>query len=324
MDLTLTELLEEATTIAEEYRDDGYEMTLRQLFYQLVSAVLIPNSDKSYKRLGNCLGNARLNGDFDMDLLVDRSRSAGPSLHHECKLHVTDALTEAGTYLQAVPHWSITVDRWFGQAKHVSVWVEKEALSGVFTKPCKDLGVGFFACKGYPSHSSLWQWLQSVQESYLTSYDDVVDDVGDEIPVDSPDEAIVLYFGDHDPDGWQIPRSAENSLNTLAHVHNLDVPPIRFIRCALNMQQIQQYNPPPYPAKTTSSRFKGYIREHGIHDAWELDALKPKVLDALIRANVQQYWDSQVYDDWQSLARMYRKQLVERMKAPGWVSGLLK
>jgi hypothetical protein len=323
MTLTRPELLAEATTIAEEYRDDGYDLTLRQLYYQLVSEALIPNSDKSYKRVGCVLGDARLAGNFEMDLIVDRGRTAGPSKHHECKLHVKDALTEAGSYLKAVPHWSIAVDRWFGQPKHVSVWVEKEALSGVFQKPCKDLGVGFFACKGYPSHSSLWEWLQSLQEAYTTAWNDIEDDAGDTIDVGEPYEAVVLYFGDHDPDGWQIPRSAEKTLNTFIQVHNLDVPLVRFERVALNMDQIRRYNPPPYPAKPTSSRFKGYIREHRISDAWELDALKPRVLDALIRASVAQHWDPDIYNDWQSLARTYRKQLIQRMRAPGWVPSLL-
>lgn len=322
--LTRSDLLDEARTIAENYRNQGYDLTLRQLYYQLVAAAVIPNADESYKRLGDTLGDARLAGEFDMDLLVDRGRNARPSKQHECKLDVDVALGEAGHYLQALPHWSITVDRWFGQQNYVSVWVEKEALAGVFEKPCDDLGVGFFACKGYPSHSALWQWLQKLEEAYQISKDPVTDDEGNDLDVLPIDEAVVLYFGDHDPDGWQIPRSAEETVNTLARVHGLDIPPIRFGRVALLMSQIKKYNPPPFPAKTTSSRYAGYFAEHGIKDAWELDALSPRVLDALIRTNVANYWDKNTYNHWQNLAKANRVLLRNQMKAPGWVKKVLE
>lgn len=321
--LTRTELVDLARGIAEDFKSQGYDMTLRQVYYQCVKAAQIPNSDESYKRLGDALGDARLAGDFDMDLIVDRGRNARGSKQHECKLDVEVALEEAGSYLRALPHWSIAVDQWFGQPNYVSVWVEKDALSGVFEKPCDDLGVGFFACKGYPSHSALWQWLKKLEEAYLTSREPVVDDEGNELEVEPITEAVVLYFGDHDPDGWQIPRSAEETLNTLARVHDLDIPTIRFERVALLMSQIKKYAPPPFPAKTTSSRYAGYFAEHGIKDAWELDALSPKVLDALIRSNVDNHWDQGIHDHWQGLARTNRVLLRNQMKEPGWVRKVL-
>jgi hypothetical protein len=213
------------------------------------------------------------------------------------------------------------VDRWFGQVTHVSVWCEKEALSGVFQKPCDELGVGLFACKGYPSHSALWQWLKGLE----TAYDalSVVQDNGERLFPDYIPEAVVLYFGDHDPDGWQIPRSAEETVNTLAQVHNLQVPPIRFERIALNMDQIQKYNPPPFAAKMTSSRYKSYVQEHGLKDAWELDALDIKVLDALIHESVNEYWDSALHQEWQDRAELRREQLREKMREKDWVQNIL-
>lgn len=321
--MTRTELTDAAREIAEDYKSQGYDMTLRQIYYQCVKAAKIPNSDESYKRLGSALGDARLAGDFDMDLIVDRGREARASKQHECKLDVDVALTEAGSYLRSLPHWSIAVDRWFGQPNYVSVWVEKDALSGVFEKPCDDLGVGFFACKGYPSHSALWQWLKALEEAYRTSQSVIEDDEGNELDVEPIEEAIILYFGDHDPDGWQIPRSAEETLNTLARVHGLYIPPIRFIRVGLLMSQIQQYQPAPFPAKQTSARYAGYYREHGIQDAWELDALSPPVLDNLIRTNVDHHWDQGIYNHWQGLAKTNRVLLRQKMKEPGWVPSVL-
>ena len=129
MKLDRTDLRDAAQKVAEEYRDDGYTLTLRQAYYQLVARGLIPNSQKSYKRLGDTLGQARLAGEFDMDLIVDRGREAKVSDQETAKLDVEDALSEAGEYIKAIPNWTLRVDRWFGQPKHVSVWVEKDALS---------------------------------------------------------------------------------------------------------------------------------------------------------------------------------------------------
>jgi hypothetical protein len=47
-------------------------VTLRQLFYRLVSAQVIPNSQAAYKRLSSLTAEARRNGDFPA--LIDRGR----------------------------------------------------------------------------------------------------------------------------------------------------------------------------------------------------------------------------------------------------------
>lgn len=163
-----TTLLAQATEIAREYKDEGYSLTLRQLFYQLVAKALIPNADESYKRLGDVLGDARLAGEFDMDLIIDRGRDAKPSKHHECKLDVNVALDEAGSYLRALPHWSIAVDRWFGQPNYVSCWVEKEALAGVFEKPsayAKRMTAGKRRSKSWKQRSAPHRMLASTRSA---------------------------------------------------------------------------------------------------------------------------------------------------------------
>lgn len=303
---------------AEEYKGKDLSLTLRQLYYVLVSRALIPNSQESYKRLGDVLGEARLRGAFHPDLLIDRGREAGATLV-ERELDLASALEEAAEYASSIPSWVIKADRWFGQPVHVSVWVEKEALAGVFEDPCEKLGVGFFACKGYPSHSALWQWIQHVADAFKASQELVEDGEGWERQPEEIQEARVLYFGDHDPDGWQIPRSAEEAIRELAYQYEVALPRIVFERVALNMEQIEQYRPPPFPAKETSSRFASYVREHGIDQAWELDALRPEVLRGLITGNVTRYWNEALYDSWRADAAQVRNRLRKRMLAPGWL-----
>jgi len=166
----------------------------------------------------------------------------------------------------------------------------------------------------------LWQWVKGVEEAHEKSYEHCEDTDGNPLAVEPMREAVVLYFGDHDPDGWQIPRSAEDTIDVFSTTHGLDVPPVRFIRTALNMTQIKKYAPPPFAAKKTSSRYAGYCREHGIKDAWELDALSPKVLDKLIRDSVAAHWQQGIHDHWQGEARKARALLRDRMMADGWVA----
>lgn len=316
-------LLSYAEDVANEYQAAGYSLTLRQLYYQLVARGFIENSDRSYKRLGAALSHARLQGWFDPGLLVDRGREAGESKHHECKLNVDEGLVEARDWIRSVPHWAIRADRWYGQPVYVSVWCEKDALSGVFEPPCKDLGVGLFACKGYPSHSALWSWLQGLSSAYEISRGDYHES-GLSCESPSPiEEAVVLYFGDHDPDGWQIPRSALDVMRQFASIHGLSVPDIRFVRVALNMDQIQQHNPPPFPAKVSSSRYEGYLAEHGTDDAWELDALDVKTLDALVRTFVSRYWSEDDRLRWRRLVASARAELREAMVEGNWLRDTL-
>ena len=65
-------------------------------------------------------------------------------------------------------------------------------------------------------------------------------------------------------------------------------------RIALTWEQIEEYGPPPNPAKTTDARYEKYQEQYG-DDSWELDALEPQVMADLIRAAVQarinqDYW----------------------------------
>jgi hypothetical protein len=67
-------------------------------------------------------------------------------------------------------------------------------------------------------------------------------------------------------------------------------------RLALNMDQIDQYTPPPNPAKITDSRAAEYIRIHG-DESWELDALNPDILAGLVRDFVLGVRDESLWDE---------------------------
>jgi hypothetical protein len=91
----------------------------------------------------------------------------------------------------------------------------------------------------------------------------------------------VLYLGDHDPSGIDMSRDIQSRLDLFTRRENA----VEVVRLALNMDQVQQYSPPPNPTKLTDSRSTGYLEQFG-RECWELDALDPTVISELVREAV--------------------------------------
>jgi len=254
--------------IISDYHRQGYDLSLRQVYYQLVSRNIIENSEKSYKNLGNLINNGRLAGLIDWDAIVDRHRVIRAYDHWEDKGDFIDAA--AGSY---------RIDLWEDQPCYLEVWVEKDALSGIVEHAARPYDITCFTCKGYSSATAIWGAAQRFRQY-------------------SDKRCIILYLGDHDPSGIDMTRDI---IDRLA-LFGADV---EVKRIALNMEQIDQYNPPPNPAKITDTRAEGYIQKYGVN-SWELDALEPSVLDALITDNIEIYLDQELFQvsvEWQESER---------------------
>lgn len=259
-------LIESANTIIMEYQLQGFDLTLRQLYYQFVSRDLLPNKQREYKRLGGIVNDARLAGLIDWDAIVDRTRNLRKLAHWESPADIVEACAK-----------QFRVDKWSNQKTRPEVWIEKDALTGVIEGVCNDLDVPYFSCRGYTSQSELWAASQR-----LLNY------------CRGGQQPLVIHLGDHDPSGVDMSRDIKDRLELFMRHHNIFYK-AKVLRIALNMDQVQQYDPPPNPAKLTDSRAEGYVQEHG-DDSWELDALEPKVLVDLIRATIEEHRDE---DAWQ-------------------------
>lgn len=268
-------LIAAANRIIGDYTAQGYNLTLRQLYYQFVARDLLPNRPNEYKRLGNVVNDGRLAGLIDWDAIEDRTRNLqslstwwGPS----------DIVAGAAAQFR--------LDLWYDQAYRIEVWIEKEALAGVFQRVCESERVPFFSCRGYTSQSEMWgaaQRLNQYQEKGQTP--------------------AILHFGDHDPSGIDMSRDIKDRLG----VFQCNV---IFRRLALNMDQVEAFSPPPNPAKVTDSRFDGYLREYGA-ESWELDALEPAVLAGLVSEAVAEFRDNGMWADASDLEDENRKVLRE-------------
>lgn len=255
------EIIATANRIIADYRAQGYDLTLRQLYYQFVSRDLIENTEKSYKRLGDIISDARLAGLIDWTAIVDRTRN----------LRKNSAWSEPG-HMIASAAYSYHLDHWTNQGYRPEVWVEKDALVGVVSRICNELDVPYFACRGYTSQSEMWNAAQR-----LKGY------------IDKAQTPIIFHLGDHDPSGKDMTRDIEDRLA-------LFMGGVELHRLALNWDQIEQYSPPPNPAKLTDSRAADYVEEFGT-ESWELDALEPSVIADLIEQAVLEIRDEDAWDE---------------------------
>lgn len=309
-----------ARKIVDDYRRQGLTLTLRQLYYQFVSLGWTPNGQKVYSKIGAALTEARYDGGFPMDSIEDRGRTVHEGAFRGHSGDAEGALLAGAGRLKDFPNLYLWFDRWLLQPEHVSVWVEKEALSGVFERPCQSLGVSWYACKGYSSVSALWEWVQNAERVARRWRE-----FGKEPPA-----FTILYFGDFDPDGLEIPVTALKGIKRLISTYRIDIgsgpgivpSSLQLVNVALTPEQIKEYNPPPFPAKTSSARYKGFVEKTGSDEAYELDALEPRVLRDLITLNVEDRFDYDIYEAHQKEIAAAREVMVEGMNTE-WVRDAL-
>ncbi len=288
-------VIRQVNTVLSEHAAEGYDLTLRQLYYQFVAHDLFPddrtwswdearkrwyrdpegtkNADPNYKWLGSIVNDARMGGRIDWHHIVDRTRNVRAHPHWDDPADVVASVAK-----------QFRVDLWEDQPRYVEVWIEKDALVGVIAKAAGQYDVPYFSCRGYTSQSEMWSAAQRLLGK-----------------VTEGKAVTILHLGDHDPSGIDMTRDIEDRLSlflgtdwalsqgcdhttsqaNLKATVNQAMDKFEVRRIALNRDQVDQYDPPPNPAKMTDSRFAGYLAEHG-DQSWELDALPPKVLAELV------------------------------------------
>jgi hypothetical protein len=272
--------IHEVNRIIRKYQLDGFDLTLRQVYYQFISHDLFPddrrwrqndngkwvrdpngtkNADPNYKWLGDAISDGRLAGLIDWNSIVDRLREKDGNQHWDSPTEIVEMAAKA-----------YRIDLWADQPRRIEVWVEKEALIEIISRAARDVDVDWFSCKGYASLSAMWRAAQRLKE-----YE------GNE------QETIILHLGDHDPSGIDMTRDIQDRL----HMFGADT---EVRRIALTMDQIEEQDPPPNPAKASDPRGTGYVDAYGTK-SWELDALEPRYLVDLITREVEYLRDDELW-----------------------------
>ncbi len=249
--------------ILEEYRAQNFRLSLRQLYYQLVARDYIPNNINSYKRIGNLVSDARQAGLIDWDMIEDRGRETVAVQHWSSPAQIVRAAAN-----------SFRIDKWRDQLYRIEVMVEKDALSGVLEPVCRELDIAITANKGYSSSSTMYE-IGLRLAAYRRQKKGI----------------LIIYLGDHDPSGIDMTRDVKERLCLFSGIEKLAVE-----RLALNYEQIELWQPPENPAKQTDSRFAAYEAQFG-SSSWELDAVEPVQLAALVRVLVANFRDEKLWDE---------------------------
>lgn len=281
-----TLMIQRANTLIAEYQAQGLMLTLRQLYYRFVSRNWLPNTIQSYGVLGEAISDGRMNGDIDWSAIEDRHRHMGS---YNTWLNPAEIIRNSAS--------GFRLDRWADQDVRVELWVEKDALSGVFDSLCWRWQVPVLACKGYVSQSTLRQAGFRIKLRALG----IDPDTGKR--GQPRQKTIVLHFGDHDPSGLDMTRDNTERLSIFAEY------PVTMKRLALNYAQVEQYEPPPNPAKDSDVRFKKYAEEFG-ESSWELDALEPRVLNELAEREIVKHISMEDWHQTERLEAEHRAQLA--------------
>lgn len=288
------QVIHAANQVISAYQAKGYDLTLRQLYYQFIAKDLLPdsridsaynaknglppdtkNTEKNYKWLGGVLDDGRMVGIIDWDAIVDRTRNLRENSHWENPAEIVHACAE-----------QFRVNLWENQDVMVEVFIEKDALIGVIENVCQENDVPYFSCRGYISQSEMWRAAQRAIMRDRTY----------------GQRTIILHLGDHDPSGLDMTRDIQDRFGIFG-AGNVEIR-----RLALNMNQVEEQTPPPNPAKNSDSRFQSYTEKYG-DDCWELDALEPEYLEELIQEEIDDIRNEEIWNEAQQRQEDHRKEL---------------
>jgi hypothetical protein len=219
-------------------------ITVRHLFYRLVSLFVIAKTEKEYKGLVKHLSVWRRAREIPFNAFADSTRW---HIRVETFDGIQDALQRTrDTYRR---------DLWSTQPHYVEVWVEKDAIAATVAETANSFGVPVFVCRGFASLSSLY----SAAETFRRA-------------AESGKNVTIFHLGDFDPSGH---AAADAIQRTLIDDFGCD---LSFVRVAVTEEQIASLDLPTRPTKDTDSRARNWEGESCV----ELDTIPPAEMRKIV------------------------------------------
>jgi hypothetical protein len=320
-------------TIVERYAALGYRLTLRQLYYQLVAADYIPNHDKVYSKLSSILDDLRYSGKVDWAAIEDRGRVPYlPYWVHSIKDALDDTASHYRLNRQQGQDTVIEVwtekDAISGILKRITTKFHVNLVVNKGYSSSSAMHKAYQRFAGYINEG------KKVIVLYFGDHDpsglDMVRDIYSRIMfflaagdlLDTDDGTliggkIIEWWLDNDlqamPDEWLA--AAEY---VIAYNNGEKSSYTKFAKCmleynrlknqqfiiennlfvvqpiGLTMEQIEDFNPPPNPAKLTDPRAKWYVEQFG-DISWEVDAIEPTAMEKIVEDAILEIIDEQQY-----------------------------
>jgi hypothetical protein len=257
-----------------EIASDFRPATVRQVFYQAVNRELVPKSEtKGYRVVQRRLVALRKSKDIPYGWIVDGTRYVTGHSRYRDLEEFTDYA--AGLYRK---------DYWDSAEVNVEVWLEKEALKGVLVPTVVNAcGLGLHVTRGFASITYLQEAAEDIELDGRPTY--------------------VYVLTDFDPSGVSIAEKVETELKARAPNSEIHVR-----RLAVNRHQIDAWNLPTRPTKSSDTRAKKFHRVHGA-DSVELDAIPPNELRTLVRMAIDHHMDSWRLEQFRLVEREERETL---------------
>jgi hypothetical protein len=258
---------------AAEILSQHHPMTVRQVYYRLVSRQVIENTRSSYQSVSKALVAARREGLIPWEHIEDRLRR--PRTVSMWAGLADFAATAAASYRR---------DVWESQRGYLEVWLEKDALSGIFEDALDHYGVTLNVGRGFDGWDSIHNAARRLGN-------------GD----------VILYFGDFDPSGEDMVRSLRERLGDQGTRPEI-------VKCALTMGDIEAYGLPADFTKASDTRSAAFVAKWGDVSV-ELDALPIEVLRERIVGEVGRRMDLTALEMVRAAEDEERRHLVQTFRA---------
>ncbi len=262
---------------------DYWPLTVRQVYYQCVSRQLIENRHAEYQRVSKTLSTLRRESLVSWDAIEDRTRR---TMDKRGVSGLSDFIEEQSEYFLEWRYYHRC--RVQEQDVYLEAAIEKDALSSIVEDVLWPYCTRLNVVKGQVSATMVRDMALRFDAAYRNGQ-----------------QPVLLYFGDLDPSGITIPVSLVAKMKAF---HGVDVV---LDRCALNPQQINQYNLPEDfdAAKSTDPNYSKWIRKYPGVPATELDALHPGILRELVKTAVESHLDMESFREQMEIEERERKVL---------------
>lgn len=255
---------------------DILPLTLRQIFYMLVSNYGFPKEEKAYKRLCNTIGHARRASYIPMEAIRDDGLSRIDPDGWEGEQQFIDTFKAHARRFR--------YNRQMHQPQYTFVWCEAEGMLPQLANYCDNFGVSVLSSGGF--------------DSITTKHNVAVE--ASRYPI-----VEVLHIGDHDPSGVHMCNSLDEDL--LAFVDTLGGD-VTVTRIAVLPEQIEAMDLPTAPPKQTDRRsFTGLTTQ--------AEAIPPAALRDIVQAELRGRFDMDVLDATIASELAVRRSLTSRLAA---------
>jgi hypothetical protein len=257
--------------VATQILLDERPVTLRGLFYRVVSAGFLPSTDKQhYSRVGRLMTVLRRTKIVPYSWIVDHVRATLKPSSWSGLADFVDTVEQA-----------YRMDFWEKLPTYPHVIVEKDAIAGVLEPVTREFDVALSPIRGYVSLSyaneiaSTWSRI----EKPITAY----------------------YAGDFDPSGFDLERDVRTKLSQLCRR------PFRWVRLAVKAEDFDIHNLLPLEPKKKDTRYRRFVEVHGERCA-ELDAIPATELRRRLRAAIESHVPDGEWERLKELETLQRDQ----------------